>query len=173
MATPRLVPVGKISRAHGIRGALKIYPYGESLAVQQTGDILYLHAHDGQTIELTLVSLRPSGRLLIGEFEEIHTREHAEKFLGAEISLPLEHLSPTSKDEYYYFQLIGLQVETREGSLLGTLTRIIETGSNDVYVVNREGKELLIPALLDVILEVDLVRGRMVVQLPEGLIDDL
>lgn len=174
MATkPRLVPVGKISRVHGVRGALKIHPYGENLADQQTGDTLYLHAHAGEITELTLVSLRPSGRLFIGEFEEIKTREHAEGFVGAEVLLPGERLTPTAEDEYYYFQLIGLEVETREGSLLGTLTRIIETGSNDVYVVSREGRELLIPAVQDVVLEVDLVRGRMVVELPEGLIDDL
>lgn len=175
MEEPRLIPVGKISRVHGVRGTVKIYPYGESLAQQQAGDKLYLldSVQGGEETTLTLVSLRPQGKLWIGQFREILSIDEAQKIVGEEVHLPRDRLSPASEGEYYYYQLIGLKVETTKGSFLGTLTAIIETGSNDVYVVDRQGKEVLIPALEDVVVEVDLTRGQMIVDPPEGLIDDL
>ena len=71
--------------------------------------------------------------------------------------------------EYYQFQLLGLSVQTKEGNPLGTLSAVLQTGSNDVYVVESEGNELLIPAIEEVIIEVDLLNGRLIVDLPEGL----
>jgi 16S rRNA processing protein RimM len=71
--------------------------------------------------------------------------------------------------EYYQFQLIGLAVETKDGERLGTLRSIFETGGNDVYVVDCGGKELLVPAIEDVVCEIDLENNRMIVDLPEGL----
>jgi 16S rRNA processing protein RimM len=73
--------------------------------------------------------------------------------------------------EYYWYDLIGLQVVTSEGESLGQLSEIIATGSNDVYVVKGEGREYLIPALEDVVLEINPAAGRMMVTMPEGLLD--
>jgi len=175
MEEPRLIPVGKISRVHGVRGAVKIYPYGESLAQQQAGDELYLlgSVQGGEETALTLVSLRPQGKLWIGQFREIPGIDEAQKIVGKQVYLPRNRLSPAAEGEYFYYQLIGLKVETTKGSFLGRLIAIIETGSNDVYVVDRQGKEVLIPALEDVVVEVDLTRGQMIIDPPEGLIDDL
>jgi len=170
-----LIPVGKIGRAHGVRGAVKIYPYGESLAEQQAGDRLYLQGSvaGGEEIALTILSIRPQGKLWIGQFHEITGIDEARKLVGEELFLPKDRLSPASEGEYYHYQLIGLKVATTQGSFLGILTAIIETGSNDVYVVDRKGKEVLIPALVDVVVEVDLTHGQMIIDPPEGLIDDL
>lgn len=170
-----MVPVGKIGRAHGVRGALRLYPYGESLAQQQAGDRLRVSdtARGGKEDTLTLTNLRPQGKFLIAQFSEITSLEEAERFIGHEVLLPMDRLAKTSEGEYYHCQLIGLEVRTIDGKVLGKIARIIETGSNDVYEVDHQGGEVLIPALEDVIVEVDLARGEMTVDPPEGLMNDL
>jgi 16S rRNA processing protein RimM len=76
-------------------------------------------------------------------------------------------LPPTESNEFYWYQLIGLEVVDTEGQKLGTLEEIIETGSNDVYVVRRGREEILVPAIEEVVREVDLQRRLMTVDLPE------
>ena len=77
---------------------------------------------------------------------------------------------PLEQDEYYEYQIIGLAVWTTGGEYLGTVDEVISTGANDVYVVRGEEREILIPAIEDVVLEINLAQGRMVVELMEGLI---
>jgi len=166
-----LVPVGKVTRTHGIRGALKIFPYGESLAAQAAGERFFLRSKNGGYCTVTLIGLRVQGRVLVCGFEEIKDVDGAQPFVGEEIFLPEERLPPVSEGEYYHYRLIGLDIVTLDGESLGVLRKIIETGGNDVYVAEREGREILIPAIEDVIREIDLERKRMVVDLPEGLVD--
>ena len=175
MKESRLIPVGKIARTHGVRGAVKIYPYGESLALQGPGDKLIVEpaASTRKRYDLTLLSLKPHGRFLLVQFEEITSMDAAQAILREEVFLPEDRLPPPEEGEYYYYQLIGLRVETVKGEPVGILRSIIETGANDVYSVESEGREILIPAVDEIIIEVDLEGGRIVIDPPEGLIDDL
>lgn len=163
-----LVPIGKVARAHGIRGALKVFAYGETLDRMQVGERLFAK-ESGAPRQLTLASLRAQNRVWIVEFEEIESRDQAEALTGREIFVESERLPDLPEGEFYQFQLIGLSVETREGRPLGAVSAILETGSNDVYVVEGDGREVLIPAIEEVVLEVDLRNGKIVVDLPEGL----
>jgi 16S rRNA processing protein RimM len=165
-----LVPIGRVVKTHGVRGAVKIHPYGETLGELQSGEKVFSAASEGVPgQEFTLVSLRPQTRAWIGEFEEITDMDRARELAGQELFIPRERLPVLPAGEYYQFQLIGLTVETKEGEKVGTLRDIFETGGHDVYVVDREGKELLLPAIEDVICEIDLEGNRMIVDLPEGL----
>lgn len=92
----------------------------------------------------------------------------AEKLRGLLIQIPMGEAMALEEDEYYVHQIVGLEVWTREGEYLGRVAEVLETGSNDVYVV-RDGEEILIPALSDVILDVDLDKGRVEVELMKGL----
>ena len=94
----------------------------------------------------------------------------ADEFRSKEIQIPLRMVKPLPPGQYYHFQLIGLQVRTTKGDLLGNIDRILSTGANDVYIVTRGQKEYLIPAIDDVVKEVDLNEGRMVIELIEGLL---
>ncbi len=163
-----LVPVGKVVKTHGIRGALKVRPYGETLGEMGAGEKLFF-IEDGVQLQLTLVSLRAQKRGWIAQFEEIGTFDRAQALTGKEILIEMDRLPPLSEGEYYHFQLIGLSVETKEGEPLGTLSAIFETPGNDVYVVESGEKELLIPAVEDVICEVDLQSRKLIVDLPEGI----
>jgi 16S rRNA processing protein RimM len=163
-----LVAIGKATRAHGIRGAIKVFPYGETLDEVEAGDTLFF-LEGGAQHQLTVVSLSAQNRVWIAQFEEVCSRDEAEALAGKEILIPSERLPELPEGEYYQFQLIGLTVETREGRPLGTLSAVLETGSNDVYVVEGDGKEVLIPAIEEVVTKVDLPNGKIIVDLPEGL----
>jgi 16S rRNA processing protein RimM len=174
MNGPRLVPVGKIVRTHGLRGALKIFPYGETLGLQKAGAKLYLYAAAATgRIGLTLAHLRVQGRHWVAQFSEIGDVDAAQRILDQEVFVPEALLPLAAEGEYYHYQLIGLRVETAAGEEIGMLRGVIETGSNDVYVIGHASGEILIPALAEVILEVDLQGGRMIIEPPEGLLDDL
>lgn len=175
MSQSRLISIGKIVRTHGVRGAVKVHPYGETLAASAPGDRFHLEAAPGKPDRLlTLSSLRAQKSDWLAEFEEVGDMEAALAVVGSEILVPPERLSVPDDDEYYHYQLLGLSVETVTGVRLGVLRQILETGANDVYVVEREGGgESLIPAIADVIVRVDLEAGLMIVEPPEGLLDDL
>jgi 16S rRNA processing protein RimM len=167
-----MIPVGRITRTHGVRGAVKIHPYGESLAVQTAGDKVYLQACAGVCgRELTIDCLSPQGNLFIARFGEITTMDEAQAVRGEEVFLPEESLPPASEGEYYHYQLIGLVVESRDGTQIGVLRGIIETPGSDIYAVDCGGKEILVPAVDEIICEIDLERGRVVIDPPEGLIE--
>ncbi len=170
MKKPCLIPIGRVVKTHGVRGAVKIYPYGETLGELNIGEKLVAVAPGGEgKRELTLAGLRPQKQGWIGEFEEITDMDQALALAGKELLMPEERLPALSEDEYYHYQLIGLAVETGDGRRIGVLKAILETGSNDVYVVADDGKELLVPALEDVIRRVDLENRKIIVDLPEGL----
>ncbi len=101
----------------------------------------------------------------------VSDRNQAEQLRGREITITPEQVSPPPQGSYYHFQVLGLDVHSEDGENLGKVHEIIETGANDVYVVQLEGRrDMLIPALEDVILGVDLEEGSMTVHLPEGLV---
>ncbi len=89
--------------------------------------------------------------------------------VGRYLTIPPSESPQLPDGEYFHFQLLGLRVETTEGELLGKITEILETGSNDVYVVKGETGEVLVPALTGVITDVRVDEGVMLVSLPEGL----
>jgi 16S rRNA processing protein RimM len=103
-------------------------------------------------------------------FKGIDNRDQAKELIGAQLFIPQSDLPELDEDTYYWHDLIGIKVYATTGDFLGRIESIIETGSNDVYVVKRNDREVLIPALETVVLDIDLAHKRMKVDLPEGLI---
>ena len=102
--------------------------------------------------------------------EGCEDREAAEGFRGTELQIPTPDTEPLPEGVYYRWQILGLVVKEDTGRLLGTVAEILETGANDVYIVRGDDTcELLLPAIKDVILEIDLERGQILVRLPDGL----
>ena len=168
-----LVMVGKVGSAPGVHGAVKIVAQGESFQSLGRGAKVYWKpGGTGPAVgELTIEALKPHGRVWLVQFEEIRDRDGARSIAGREIFLPESGLPPLEDGEYYYYQLMGLSVERMDGSSVGAITGIIETGSHDVYVVRDGDREFLIPAVGEVIREVDLPGGRVVIDPPEGLLE--
>jgi 16S rRNA processing protein RimM len=109
------------------------------------------------------------GRLIL-KLEGIEDRSSAEKLRGAQLEVPVEDATPLPAGEYYWHQVVGLVVEDTRGHPIGTVREILRTGGNDVYVVWDGAREVLLPAIKDVVRTIDLERGLMVVDPLPGLI---
>lgn len=161
---------GKITGAHGIKGALKFQVYTESLAYYTPNVALLLREPNGREYEICALKAVPSGKSVLLTLKDVTDRNQAEALAGSLIFVPKDVLPEPEEGEFYWFELIGLDVVEADGRELGKLDHIFETGSNDVYVVKKGGNELLLPALPHVILDIDLEAKRIMVKIPEGLL---
>lgn len=163
--------VGVVTRTHGIRGEVKVYPTTDSpKRFSQLSEVTLRQG--GKDRQVKLEQARYFKNLVILKLEGIDTVEAAEALKGAELYIPREQGVPLEEGEYYIADIIDLEVFTEEGEKLGVVRDVLETGANDVYAVKREGmKDLLIPAIPECILDIDLEEGRMTVRLMDGLLD--
>ncbi len=164
---PDFLIVGQIVRPHGVRGemAMKVLTdYPEHLANVETFYVGPDHEPHG------VRRLRRTPEGMIVHFEGIMDRDQAERYRGVLVQIGLADAVPLGDGEIYLYQLHGIRVVTESGEELGRLTGLIETGANDVYIVtNENGDELLLPAIPDVVLQIDLAEHMMTVHLLDGL----
>ncbi|HOR00660.1 MAG TPA: ribosome maturation factor RimM [Anaerolineae bacterium] len=106
------------------------------------------------------------------KLEGVDDPEQASALRGALLYIPVSQAMPLEQDQYFHYQILGLEVWTVDGRYLGRISEILETGANDVYVVQSDGREVLIPAVADVVQEVDLERHRLIVAPPPGLLEE-
>ena len=164
------VLIGEIVGVHGIKGANKIRSYAEDLSLFKPGGSILVRENGGQKKVRTIKWVKPHTGTALILFIGINERSQAEALVGAELFIPKSELPQLDEDTHFWFDLIGMAVYTIEDEYLGRIVSIIETGSNDVYVVQDRKKEVLIPALESVVLDVDVKAKRMLVKLPEGLV---
>jgi len=162
--------IGKIVGAHGIKGNCKIRSYAESLTAFQPGSKIRLITSSGQENTYEINWIKPHSKVDLLSLKGVETRHQAETLIGSELFIEKEKLPELDDGSYYWFDLIGMDVFTTDSAHLGRLERVIQTGSNDVYVVKKGSDEILIPALASVVIDIDLEHKRMQVDLPEGLI---
>ena len=154
------VIMGRIRGAHGVRGLLRVQPFSEQrdtlLAFES-----WMLGKDDQWSEVLLLGGHAHGGELLVKLAGVEDRDHAQQLRGREIAIWRTQLPTLADDEYYWSDLEGLSVFTREGVNLGVVERLFATGANDVLVVKGE-QERLIPFLLDeVVLQVDLQAARI------------
>lgn len=159
------INVGRILGVHGLWGGLRIEVYTDVPHRFDVENTLYIESNPYKISECS-----PSnpGHLILS-FHGITTQSQARVLTGLWITVPASEVPELPPGEFYHFQLLDLRVLTEEGEELGTVSEILETGSNDVYIVSGNGGEILVPALADVVKEIDLDQGVMVVSLPDGL----
>lgn len=158
-----LITVGRIVAPHGVRGDLRILPDTDRPEIFKTLKALRI---GNETYRLK--SGRPHKNVYILHVEGVDDRNAAELLVGKQVTVPFSALPPRKQGEYYYFQLIGLSVVDESGQAVGTLTEVLETGANNVYVIaGIDRKELLLPAIPSCVLSVDLDKGIMMAALPE------
>jgi 16S rRNA processing protein RimM len=167
----RLVLIGEIVRAQGIRGKIKVRPLADPDAFSSLR-FIYLGKSEDLSVSFRVVSCQPhKGFILLG-LGGITTMSQAEDLAGSHIYADSDALKELPEGEYYYFEIIGLDVLTDDGRCLGKVEEIFPTGSNDVYVVRDGKREYLIPAIEDVVREIDIPGGRMVIHPIEGLLGE-
>lgn len=150
--------------------------YAESLDLFTSGTPLWLKPEEGIAVVHSVAWVQAHGQKVRMAFKEVSDRNTAEALVGASLFIDRRLLPELEADTYYWFELIGLKVDDVDGRRLGEIEAVLPTGSNDVYVVKDKDRapprELLIPALASVVMEVDLATGVMCVDLPEGLESD-
>lgn len=158
--TTQPVVLGRISGLFGVRGWVKVYSYTEPREAVLEYDRWLLSGKSGWQ-EATVAEGQRHGKTVIARLDGYVDRDQAASLIGTEIGVPREWLPETGQGEYYWSDLEGLRVVHRDGSELGTVAHLLETGANDVMVVKGE-KERLIPFVIDkVILGVDLEKGEI------------
>jgi 16S rRNA processing protein RimM len=165
------VLIGKVSTTHGVKGQLRVSPYSGDVDSLLAFRSIMVKTPGGEMETFTVEASKAHGKKVIITLKEFDNINQVLHLVGREVYALHDQLPVLSEDEYYWCELLGMQVVTDEGESLGELIDIIVTGSNDVYVVKGEGGELLIPALEDVVLDVDPAAKLMTVSLPEGLRD--
>ena len=146
-----------------------MHSYAESLSLFSPGSMILVRDLGGREASYEIKWVKPHTGTPLLALKGISNRDQAKTLIGAELFIPQSELPELDEDTYYWRDLIGIEVYTNTEEFLGRIESIIETGSNDVYVVKRDEKEVLIPALEAVVLEIDLGHNRMLVDLPEGL----
>ena len=165
-----LLKVGVITTTHGVRGEVKVYPTTDD--AERFLDLDYVLLDTGREYRrLDIKNVRFFKNLAILKFDGIDNINDIEKYKGCALWIPREEGQELGEDEYYIADLMGMKVVLEDGSSFGTLTDVMETGANDVYVVeNGEGEEILLPAIRECILDVDVEKNVMTIHLMKGLI---
>lgn len=162
--------MGQIINTHGHKGDLKIYPLTDDLERFLGLSQVYVRI-EGNYRKYRISRARVQQNLVILTLAEVADMNEAEKLKGLYLEIPINEAPPLPPGHYYEFQIIGLEVY-EESVLLGKVTAILRTGSNDVYEVTAEGgKKLYLPALKAVVRQIDLESGKMMVVIPPGLLD--
>ena len=161
-----MVIVGKVLAPRGTKGELRIGVLSDSPDRFSSGRILYL---GDRPFEIRSSSVLRKGVVVL-KLGGINSPKEVETLRGHFLTVPWEDVPPLPQDTYYHFQIIDMLVYTKESEYLGKVSAIISTGNNDVYVVSdKENRDLLVPAIDEVIVQVDVEKGTMTVDLPDGL----
>ncbi|PID78111.1 MAG: 16S rRNA processing protein RimM [Deltaproteobacteria bacterium] len=165
--------VGRISSAHGIKGALNVYSFAENTGIFSPGSSLYIKskATGKFTLFETLSSNKKNNNILLVKLKGIKDRNHALAFKGSDIYIDRSGLPETEEGAWYWHDLIGMIVIDEDGSQIGEIFDIMRTGANDLLEVKTPEKEILIPFLKEIILSVSLEDKLVRVKLPEGLME--
>lgn len=158
--------VGRVLRAHGLTGELRVEAFAEGAPNLQPGRRCWVAG-----VPLRVLRLRPNGDTWILESDRIRSRTMADLFKEQLVEVPDDEIQRSSADSYFLHELIGLRVVTAEGEELGEIAEVLQPGANDVYVVRGPRGEVLVPAIGDVVAEIDLPVGVMVITPLPGLLD--
>ncbi|HYB21631.1 MAG TPA: ribosome maturation factor RimM [Thermodesulfobacteriota bacterium] len=172
LAGKSLLCIGRVVKTQGTKGHIKVSSGGGDNVGFSAGSMVYLEHKKESKRGFTVESFRPHKGMVILSLRGVKRIEEAEELVGCSVYVDTASLKPLPPDEFYWYQLKGLRVQTEEGTLLGILEEILPTGSNDVFVVRKAEQEILLPATDEVVARVDLKEKVMFVHLLEGLLPE-
>jgi 16S rRNA processing protein RimM len=166
--------VGKIVNTHGIRGEVRVISQTDfALERYQPGKMLMLFRENQAPLTLTIDTYRRHKNFDLLSFEGYPSINQVESFRDGILKVAKEDRVELAENEFYYYEIIGAEVVTEEGKVIGKVKEILSPGANDVWVVQRKGKkDALLPYIDSVIKEVDVTAQKIIVEIPEGLLDD-
>ena len=162
--------IGQIVNHFGIKGMVKVNPFTDDISQFKEMETILVDKK-GSIQEMQIEEVKYSKNQVLLKLKGIETVEEAEKYRNCYLKLPREKARKLPKNTYFIADLIGLEVYTEEGNLLGKVDDIYNTGASDIYVIKDElGKQILLPAIKEVIKQVDLEQEKIVVHLLDGLV---
>lgn len=161
--------IGQIVNTHGIKGEVKVYPLTDDMKRFSKLKEIYIESK-GDMTKYTVEAVKYQKNMVILKLKGIDTMNDAEKLRQLYLKVGRWDAVRLPKDTFFICDIVDSEVFDIQGELLGKLTDVIQTGSNDVYIVKTEGADLLIPALKSVVKQIDITNKKIVVELPEGLI---
>ena len=165
-----MIKIGKIVNCHGHKGELKIFPLTDNLKRFKGLKEAYLEKANGQYELVNLVSTREHKGNVLVVLEHINDMNAAEKLKNLYVCVKKEDAVKLPKNHYFIYELIGLDV-VEDDQVIGQISEVLQTGSNDVYVVKNNEGLIYMPALKSVVHNIDLDNKKMTVTLPDGLLD--
>ena len=165
-----LLKVGVITTTHGVRGEVKVYPTTDE--PERFLELDYVLLDTGRELrKLEIKNVKFFKNLVILKFKGVDNINDIEKYKSRDLWIPREEGQELEEDEYYIADLLGMSVVLENGQEFGTLKDVMETGANDVYIIDSaEHGEVLLPAIKECILDVDLEKNVMTIHLMKGLI---
>ena len=167
-----LFPIGRVVKPHGVKGKMKVEYFGEDLHRFVSYREIFIENEKGRPESYEVLEATPQPPRLILPLKGIEKIEQAELLIGKTILVEKKALLDLEEGEYYWADLLGIEVETREGKGIGKVREIFSTGAHDVYVVEGKRGEIFLPAIEDVIQSIDLKKRVMKVVRMEGLWED-
>ena len=166
-----LLRVGVITSTHGVRGEVKVFPTTDDMnRFKKLKTVILDTGKEHKT--LNIESVKFFKNMVILKFKGFENINDVEMWRQKDLLITRDQAVKLSPDENFIVDLIGLTVMTDEGEKLGVMKDVLQTGANDVYIVKMaDGKEVLLPAIKDCILNVDLEKGEMLVHVLDGLLD--
>jgi len=162
---PAYLTIGKLQRTHGVKGEIVMQIMTDFPEKIVKGKVVFIGARH---VEYVVRSVRATDQKLLVSFEGLNDCDQVAILRNQVVTIKTEDANQLPEGEFYHHELIGMKVCEENGTLVGTVQEILVTGANDVYVVQQaDGGEVLIPAIRDVILNIDSKNGRMTVKLPE------
>ncbi len=165
-SAPRFLTIGEVLGPWGRVGEVKV-----SIITQFPERFLSLTRVYLDEVPYGVEASRLHKRTIVLKLRGIDSIDEAEKLRGKLVEVPTSEAAPLAEEHYYHYQIIGLEVWTKDGRLVGKVEDILTTPANDVYVVRTDKKETLIPAIEDVVLRIDLDAGRIIIEPIAGLLD--
>jgi 16S rRNA processing protein RimM len=167
-----LFPIGRVMKPHGVKGKVKVDYFGEDLHRSSFYREIFIEDEKGKPESYEVLETVPQPPRLILRLKGIEKVEETKPLIGKEILVEKDALLKLGEGEYYWIDILGMRVETREGKGIGKVKEILPTGANDVYVVEGKRGEILLPATEEVIQSIDLERRVIKVIRMEGLWED-
>lgn len=175
MMSEKWYTVGKLVNTHGIRGDVKVLPQTDFADERFApgSELLLVNESGKESLQVTVTAARLQKNMYFIRFAGLDNINEVEKYKGWSLKVSEANQGELDEGEYYYHQIIGCTVVLEDGEQLGTISEILSPGANDVWVVDRpknQGKQILLPVIDEVVLDVDVANKQVTVRLLEGLI---
>jgi 16S rRNA processing protein RimM len=163
------IQIGKVANTHGVRGELKIFPLTDDIRRFELLKHIRIE-NNNRFFNCTITGVKYFKNLVILQLKEVQNMNEALELKGGTLLIPMDEALPLSEDENYIFEMIGLLAKEEDGTELGRLKEVLETGTHDIYVIDDGSKHgLMIPAIKEFVTEVNVEEGYLIVKLIEGL----